>query len=1278
MKLTRYACLFLALCLAFSMCACGGNNTPPAGEHTTHTGGSATCTAQAVCAECGESYGDLAAHRYENGSCAVCGAAEESTPGGENPPIGEDPPAVETPTLLTGLSGIPADVKGAYAPIALGELGGGDYVANAEGFTGGAKLNEEAFPYLGRSVEGEEEITAKQLLNYLRSDCLTNKLYRVVEADGPVVIDGATNRTYIGHGAVILSPVPLLVKNSTGITFENITMINVAGGAAITFENTSTVTLRGVETVGGITLDAGTAALTVAGCRILSTGDGLALAQAESATVYDSVLVAEGTALSAGGADVFIENCLINSPAGGVVLAADDSRIWYSTLRGTVKGSATNLLVAENHIYGTPVSVELKQAKNSVVLLNRLMGVTVEESHSIFVAENHLSYHLVSQKNDYILGNGNTFAAGVGAYVKETTNQSGDSLTDVNARLAVGANEDLLPKVDKENFVGMARKTTVRERDPESNRSVVKYLEGESESGKRTVILAPGAYTQGPRIFLDTSVPDVTIYGYGVLLERESASDCFFNLYKTTRLTVKGFAVGHTFNSSGNTIVVSKNAADNTIQLIAGAGMIKDWTDSKYYSFSGLSGGFYGYRPGHNEPYADMSFQKILSYNEATGIINMQLSASTFNMIEVGDSITCRGGAQGAVAVQVSNSDSPVMEDITIYGSGGFAFNDGGLTGAGLSLLRAWVTTAPRRIISEEEYNRYRALEEQYGVDFGVLIDELGRFRSSPHRMSSIDATHSSKNEQGMQAVSCLFETMCDDGTNQCSGHGRMAGWEDLGDGTIKLIYKSHVSAVSYGLGNTGYGNSNCHAFSEGELVYMYTTKGRLVCADTPALSVTKTEGKQKNSFDAEETFYSVVIDKAAVDFTALEDIDLNGSSPYEQYVAVDNHSRSSNGFLFDNCLIRDMRSRCLLLQASNGVVKNCTLTGSGMAAVLLWHDVSWGESGMSSNVKVLNNYMENNGHYGDNIKNTPIYVMGLTRTVDEKTMIQRGFEIIGNKVENRATPYALAVEGAADLLIKDNDFGLRRNDPADADASIRLNVVRRVVIEGNTYSPNCPEVSQFLSAFMYDEVSGADVTELAPDLMLSAGADSFQLNLPTYDGQNRVSHHGNWQVGFVKRTTGTGFSPYTTFIKEGWICNTLNHLWGGRREGGLWMTNGYAYSSSPDNNVVIGFTAPESGYYRVLCGSFLAPSGDGAYDGLYAMAVDGQIVWPANGTGDYNDESNYYRITTSTTMQEIEQALQGFEVYLEKGQMLQFTHRMLEKWCKFTMLPVVLRVEKD
>ena len=43
--------------------------------HTAHEGGTATCTAQAVCTVCGESYGELAAHEYDNacdGNCNVC------------------------------------------------------------------------------------------------------------------------------------------------------------------------------------------------------------------------------------------------------------------------------------------------------------------------------------------------------------------------------------------------------------------------------------------------------------------------------------------------------------------------------------------------------------------------------------------------------------------------------------------------------------------------------------------------------------------------------------------------------------------------------------------------------------------------------------------------------------------------------------------------------------------------------------------------------------------------------------------------------------------------------------------------------------------------------------------------------------------------------------------------------------------------------------------------------------------------------------------------------
>ena len=43
-----------------------------------HTGGTATCTEQAVCTRCNEKYGDVLGHNYQNGVCTRCGAERAS------------------------------------------------------------------------------------------------------------------------------------------------------------------------------------------------------------------------------------------------------------------------------------------------------------------------------------------------------------------------------------------------------------------------------------------------------------------------------------------------------------------------------------------------------------------------------------------------------------------------------------------------------------------------------------------------------------------------------------------------------------------------------------------------------------------------------------------------------------------------------------------------------------------------------------------------------------------------------------------------------------------------------------------------------------------------------------------------------------------------------------------------------------------------------------------------------------------------------------------------
>lgn len=60
-----------ATCTALAVCE---KCNEPYGELAAHTGGEATCKAQAVCTVCTAAYGELAAHSYENGVCAGCGA----------------------------------------------------------------------------------------------------------------------------------------------------------------------------------------------------------------------------------------------------------------------------------------------------------------------------------------------------------------------------------------------------------------------------------------------------------------------------------------------------------------------------------------------------------------------------------------------------------------------------------------------------------------------------------------------------------------------------------------------------------------------------------------------------------------------------------------------------------------------------------------------------------------------------------------------------------------------------------------------------------------------------------------------------------------------------------------------------------------------------------------------------------------------------------------------------------------------------------------------------
>ena len=811
-------------------------------------------------------------------------------------------------------------------------------------------------------------------------------------------------------------------------------------------------------------------------------------------------------------------NCIFRGEGTAISTAADEVQIRKSSFElsaasvGISLSGGINTLIAQNVLAGAQKSMVISGVRNTAVVLNAAVTLIGENTSSLYVCDNSLGGRLRFKNNDYLLADGNRFPEdGLDHTTLQTgsSNHNGDSLMDVNARLDAGADENLLPHTDKDLFVGMERLDTVHVGATDVKMRADDYVSSAAKTSD-TVILAPGAYTVSSRLDFTAANSNTTVYAYGVYFERErTPSGNLGNMVHfvgASDITLKGCTIGFERQSCGQVYILDK-LSNNKLLVVTGAGMDNEFgnTDTTLYNTTGMG----AHRAGQFYAFCDTSFNRISK--RADGLMEMIVAESVYEMLETGDVLTCRS-VQGNNTIFIHTSSDITLKDVTVYGNSGafMALEQFNLTST--TYYRLHNTTKNGALIDEATYDRYRALEEQYGVSLDISVDALGRYRGSLPHIGSIDATHVAGCAEGSHATSCIFENMCDDATNQKHTHARIHDLIDNGDGTTTIVYKgNYYSEQHYTGGGTG-GGGYCHDFRVGDRVFAYNSEGRLLC-DTPALSVTEAfmeNGTQKTIFLEEKynrycqannitnanknnfmsKVYFVKVATADVNFETVEGYDLTSNDHVkDDKVLLDNMSMASNGFFFDNCLEQNIRSRGLLIKASNGTIKNCTFRNIGMACAAILYEIQWGESGVSENLVITRNLMDHTGYFKNQDRYSPISVEGLGNgQVAEDYLLYKNIEISYNVIRNRTTDYAVFLQATRDVSIIGNDFGFSADGESEEHYSraIHMNGAMNVKIEDNIYPPTDLAMEEYILAEHIINIYGKDVvyegTPIFPD----------------------------------------------------------------------------------------------------------------------------------------------------------------------------------------------------
>ena len=804
---------------------------------------------------------------------------------------------------------------------------------------------------------------------------------------------------------------------------------------------------------------------------------------------------------------------------------------------------AVNVLIAQSK--ASLICIE--NAFNCSVILNEAQEIAASGNKNVYVIDNKTKA-LSLKANDYLIADGNDYSS---LCDEDNSNKNGDTVTDVDYRPKVGANEDILPHTNKELFVGMPRRATVAN----TGLNFKEYIDFCSETAPGVIIVPPGAYAVPSKTKLLANNSNNIIYAYGVYHEYaetdyKKCHGIMVEILEAQNIKIYGLTIGEVLPSSGQVRVVekihepAKNEGEKDVyklRIINDAGFLDGFTTTdpdKFHTwwpevfFNDENGNpkFYceeNYKTGHR---TDRSYDENGNY-DGTMLLTIKDRGENpfsegkpakvaFDKVEVGNVITCRLGYGGGASIRISdNAKNITFRDSVVYGHASALSVLAGGRCENVLFERHHNTVHSESLIDKETYEKYKALEQKWGVDFEVreeLVDGKVRYRGPKSRSGSVDAFHITKAKAGVDVKCSLLECMVDDGSNQHAASSRLHALRDNGDGTTTLYYKPLVTWVYWGISSNNPDPSHlqtpeCAHFIKGDRIYAYNPFGKPVI-DAPVLSDAEFTGeiltydlKYNNTHKVTtRQLYSVKVRTCDIDTEAL--IDQKTGEQFklseigceiDNRVTVDNLSANSCNYTMDNVMVYNGHSRGFLIKSTDISLKHCTFRNVNNAGLLITTEPEWGESTVARDVLVERCLFDNTGYHfdaGQQPFRACIRIEGTSKIASKDTLPINNIVINKCKFTNNRQWNAIQVNSAHDVRITGNTF-----DPIDESGredvrgvAVILSTCVDVEISDNVYNLKNyqGDLRNIIVGQNYKDIHGSDVT-------LADGSPMFPDNIP-------------------------------------------------------------------------------------------------------------------------------------------------------------------------------------